>query len=186
MSNGKEIVISGPDDVHYENILAFSNIDKNISVDNSDNIKIYWKKETYEGINGSNITKKENVLVNFEAIDENNNGFVDYVEWVVPHLSNQTYELIIEISDAQHLDSNRSFITDVYDFVKERDSNFVLIPAGDYLRVTFEQLLDSSRDITIYARAGCNESILINGTEVPCEIYEKKMRIDEIRKEKNG
>ncbi|MBS3088837.1 hypothetical protein J4402_03595 [Candidatus Pacearchaeota archaeon] len=110
-------------------------------------------------------------------------GNVDYIEWVVPHLSNQTFEIIIEISKAEHLDANRTFVEDVYDSVKARDGNWTTIPDGDYLRVTFEENLTSEKDITIYARAGCNETILINGVEVPCEIFEKKTRIDEIRGE---
>jgi len=111
-------------------------------------------------------------------------GFVDYVEWIVPHLSSQVYE-IIYISDAEHLDSERNFVEDVYDNVSTLDNVSALIPDGDYLRVTFEQNLSREKDITIWARAFCDEVILINGTEVPCEIYEKKMRIDELRRGEN-
>ena len=122
-------------------------------------------------------------LIPFDAYDLDDDGNVDYIEWVVPHLSNQTFEIIIEISKAEHLDANRTFVEDVYDSVKARDGNWTTIPDGDYLRVTFEENLTSEKDITIYARAGCNETILINGVEVPCEIFEKKTRIDEIRGE---
>ena len=86
------------------------------------------------------------------------------------------------------MDSNRTFIEDVYELVKAKDDNWTLIPVGDYLRVTFERNLTSSRDITIYARASCeeNNSVIVNGIEVPCDIYKKKLRIDELRMLLNG
>lgn len=134
------------------------------------------------------------VEVEYDGYDLDGDGFVDYVEWVVPHLSSQTYE-IIYISGAEHLDENRSFVEDIYDDVSAKDDNWSkVIPDGDYVRVSFERLLDSSKDITIFARAKIvelgvgslelgdkNESVMINGTEVPYDVYLKKKRIDEIR-----
>ena len=61
---------------------------------------------------------------------------VSRIEWIVPSLSSQTYELIL-ITKAQHLDSGRNFISDIYNEVKARDQNFSEIPDGDYVRVTF-------------------------------------------------
>ncbi|MEK9177735.1 MAG: hypothetical protein AAB777_01290, partial [Patescibacteria group bacterium] len=57
------------------------------------------------------------------------------------------------ISKAWHLDSNQEIIEDIYDIVKTKDQIFATIPANDYIRVTFEQILDNSRDITLFARA---------------------------------
>ncbi|MFH1607078.1 MAG: hypothetical protein ABIC91_07045, partial [Nanoarchaeota archaeon] len=86
----------------------------------------------------------------------------------------------------EHLDENRIFISDIYEEVKALDGNWSeIINDGEYVRVTFEIPLDNTRDITIYARQGCNESILINGIEVDCDAYQKKKRIDEIRRELN-
>ena len=119
--------------------------------------------------------------MNYTAYDLNNDSYVDYIEWIVPHLSNQTYELIIEISKAEHLDSDRTFLENVFEFVKSQDNNFSLIPDRDYLRIKFERPLNNKRDITIYARGG-SRFVVVNGVEVPYEIYEKKKRIDEIRK----
>ena len=91
---------------------------------------------------------------------------------------------MIEITKAEHLDENRAFVDDVYDYVKVQDDNWTLIPSGDYLRVTFEENLTAERDITIYARDSriVNDSIMINGTLVPLDAYQKKMRLDEIRR----
>lgn len=96
------------------------------------------------------------------------------------------YQIIIEITKAEHLDSNRTFIKDVYEYVKERNDNWTSIPSGNYLRVTFEEELDSTKDITIYARAGNESGVMVNGTFVPRDIYEKKLRIDKIMEELYG
>src|SRR3989344_1620482 len=67
--------------------------------------------------------------------------------------SNINYKGSIEINKAEHLDSNRNFISDIYDSVKARDEIWSeTIPSGDYLRVGFEKELISTRDITIYPR----------------------------------
>lgn len=112
--------------------------------------------------------------VQFTSYDNNNNSLIDYIEWIVPHLSNQTYDLIIEISKAEHLDENRTFISDIYESVKELDGNWSEeIPTEHYVRVTFKQKLDSSRDITIYPRITDGnpriEIYEIDGTELIAE-----------------
>src|SRR3989339_246803 len=60
------------------------------------------------------------VQVGFDAYDLDNDSYVDYIEWIVPHLSNQTYD-IIYITKAEHLDENRTFIEDISDEVKYLD-----------------------------------------------------------------
>jgi len=101
----------------------------------------------------------------FQAFDNDNNGLLDYVEWIVPHLSQQTFEIII-ITKAEHLSSTRSFISDIYEQVKELDSIFSeIIPANDFVRIVFERNLTSNNDITIYPR-------IISGNPT-IEVYEK-------------
>ena len=124
----------------------------------------------------------------FDAYDLDGDGNVDYLEWVVPHLSDQTFEIILIIK-AEHLDENKTFISDIYDEVKALDGNWSEpIYNNEYVRVTFEKNLTKEKDITVYARASCegNSTVVVDGREVPCEIYEKKRRIDEIRRELNG
>mgnify|MGYP001558225401 CR=1 FL=1 len=66
---------------------------------------------------------------------------------------------IIQITKAQHLDENRSFISDIYDLVKAKDNNWSeIINDNHYVRVTFEKNLTNKNDITFYARA-VNENI---------------------------
>ncbi|MEK6926618.1 MAG: LamG-like jellyroll fold domain-containing protein, partial [Nanoarchaeota archaeon] len=83
----KEIVINGNDELHYQNVLAFSQLPYEIQ--NPASAKIYW-------LNNGN---KE--LANSESIDSDGNGLYDYVQWIVPQLSNQTYELSITIINVQ-------------------------------------------------------------------------------------
>jgi hypothetical protein len=260
ISRGKKVVVSADDSFNYTDILAYTQLDNRISINDSNKIKVYWvKDEIQQGIvekaaeeanetiektgeiveevtaeeiienesagnetiaeinetlsiltgqaiseeekeeeliNSTNGTKEEiteeikeqetqtSVIreeVNFTAFDLDLDGKIDYIEWNVEHLSNQTYE-IIYVTKAEHYDSNYTFIEDAYESVKALDGNYTTIPDSHVLRVTFEQALDKTKDITIFARAGCNGSAMINGIQVPCEIFEKKKRIDEIKK----
>jgi uncharacterized protein (TIGR02145 family) len=105
----------------------------------------------------------------FHAYDLNNNGKLDYVEWTVPHPSDQVFEIIF-ISKAWHLDSNQNITEDIYDQVAVQegtyeDNTFAVIPNNDFVRVTFQQTLTSSNDITVYAKP--TES----GTPSAIEVY---------------
>jgi len=169
-SSGKRITISAPDELNYTDILAYTSLENEVS---SEIVKLY------------NVEEGAKTEVQIDKYDLNNNGLIDYVEWIVPHLSNQTYELIL-IAKAEHLDENRTFVNNIYSEVYQQDNVWSeTINNNEYVRVTFEQNLTSSKDITIYARANncsTNNSVIINGTEVPCDIYQKKKRIDEIRR----
>ena len=132
----KRITVSS--DIHYENVSASTELPMEAP---PESVKLYHI------VNGS----RHEVSIN--KFDLNDNSLIDYIEWVVPSLSNQTYELIIEISEAAHLDENREFISDIYDEVKAKDDIWSEpIYDGEYVRVTFESLLDNSNDITIYVR----------------------------------
>jgi hypothetical protein len=123
-------------------------------------------------------TEVERVEVNYTVYDLDEDGFVDYVEWIVPHLSNQSYE-IIYISGAEHLDSNRTFVEDIFEDVNAKDDVWSkVIPADDYVRVSFEAPLDNSKDITLYARGvgglelGGNESnATVNDSGISIVVY---------------
>ncbi|MEK6928538.1 MAG: LamG domain-containing protein, partial [Nanoarchaeota archaeon] len=151
-SFGKEVIISGPDGLNYTDVISFANIPELYNVGDENRIRIYWK----EG--------RSNVV--FNASDSDNNGKLDYVEWVTPHLSSQTFNIIL-ITKAEHLNENRTFVEDVYNYVRARDGNFTNIPANNYIRVTFEKNLTSNNDITIYARAASNTS------NASVQVYEK-------------
>jgi len=150
--SSKEVKIIGPDEVHYENVLAFSYLPKEVT--SPSNIKLRWI------VNG---TPQD---ASFTAYDTDGNQLLDYIEWVVPILSEQTYEIIV-ITKAQHLDENRVLVNNIYEQVKALDGNWSEpIPVGHYVRVTFEKNLTSERDITVYARSSGSSQI---------EIYEAGM-----------
>ncbi len=156
-SNGKIVNITGPDDVAYEDVIAFTELSNNVPVSDSSRIKIYWvtyntevekadikttgevqEIEVVEEVNEStselvvdeiNFDEIEsnsitgNVVQNqiieglvssetesntsiqtiqivrqeipFDAYDLDEDGNIDYIEWVVPHLSTQTFEIIL-------------------------------------------------------------------------------------------
>src|SRR3990172_5079902 len=72
----------------------------------------------------------------------------------------------IEITDAEHLDSEKKFISDITKEVKYLDNSWSKpVSDGEYVRVVFEQPLDSGRDIKIYLR-------IISGNP-RIEVYEK-------------
>ncbi|MBS3092933.1 hypothetical protein J4466_05960 [Candidatus Pacearchaeota archaeon] len=138
ISNGKRIFISSADEENYTDILAFSEVPEKFKKGQESQIKIYWREK--------------NSYVNFTAYDADNNGMLDYVAWIVPHLSNQTFDIII-ITKAEHLDENKIFISDIYEQVKELDGNWSEeIPDSHYVRVTFERNLTKDNDITLYPR----------------------------------
>ncbi|MCK4997743.1 hypothetical protein KAS08_05565 [Candidatus Pacearchaeota archaeon] len=115
---------------------------------------------------------RSRVEVEFVPYDFDSDGYVDYIEWVVPHLSVQVYE-IIYITQAEHLDANRELIMDVYNKVKAQDGVYTEpIMSGEYVRVWFEKELDSSKDITIYAKSNGSSSVEVyvkDGTELIAE-----------------
>jgi hypothetical protein len=136
---GKVVSISSEEsEVPITNVLAFTNIPEIYKVGQEDKIKIKWSNN-----NDQNVT--------FKAYDLNNNGKLDYVEWIVPHLSTQTFEIIF-ISKAFQLDANKEIISDIYDTVKTQDGIYAPISDGQYIRVTFEKILTNKNDITIYAK----------------------------------
>jgi len=83
----KRVTVSSPDEIHYENVLSFTEIEEMLNINQSDLIKIYWEEE--------------NKNLNFKAYDKNNNGLIDYIEWVIPHLSTQTFNVSIDILNVQ-------------------------------------------------------------------------------------
>jgi len=192
--DSKRVVVHAPDELNYTEILAYTTIYDtpglaNIPM-NDTNLRLYWYEDEGseledEGISESEdseaLTLAEEVeealdvdatpvpsgirrSIDYEAYDLDDDGYIDYIEWIVPHLSAQIYE-IIYITKANHLDSNKEFISDIYDEVSELDGVWSEpIYSGEYVRVTFEIPLDNSRDITLYARSNGSANI---------EVYEE-------------
>ncbi len=147
-SSGQQVTVSAPataepdpqvaGHIAYTNVLAFTTIPEIFKVGEESKIKIKWKNQG-------------NQPVSFHAYDLNQNGKLDYVEWTVPHLSAQTFDIIF-ISKAFQLDTDQTILADIYDTVKDRDQNYAAIDQNQYVRVTFNSPLASNNDITLYAK----------------------------------
>ena len=123
-------------DVHYENVFTYTSIVE--SPQNS--VQLFWI------VNGSYV-----LMRNATYVDTNGNGFIDKIEWIIPHLSNQTFEIVI--TKAEHLNENREFLADMYDEVYKKDGIWSEpIYHHEYVRVTFEDNLTKYNDITLYVR----------------------------------
>ncbi len=79
----KQIVVSS--DEHYENILTYTKVD-NVPED---------------GLNLYHLTEKGREKIEFVSYDKDEDGNIDYIEWITPSLSNQTYELEIIVLNIQ-------------------------------------------------------------------------------------
>ncbi len=152
LNGGKKVQVIGSESVHYENVLAFTELNESLKIKNPELVEIYWEEN--------------NTFVPIQSLeDRDGNGIYDYLEWVVPRLSNQTFRIIV-ITKAEHLDANKAFISDIYEEVKTLDGIWSeTIPSEDYVRITFERNLTSDRDITIYPR-------VVSGTP-KIEVYEE-------------
>ncbi|MFH1290735.1 MAG: hypothetical protein ABIH92_04985 [Nanoarchaeota archaeon] len=151
IETGLVVTFSAPDiemEGHeYEDVEVYVEIPEEF-VDRADSARIYWVEEEQ-----------------YVPIVSVGDGFI---RWIVPHFSNQTFEIIF-ITAAEHLDDNRVFVEDVYEEVRERDDVWIEIPEEHYVRVWFEENLTSEKDITIYARSSENASVEVyeeNGTEL--------------------
>jgi hypothetical protein len=140
----KKVIITGPDDVHYKNVFSYTKISEKLKLGEESKIKIYQTK-----LDGRNLRKE----IKFKAYDTNENGFIDSLEWITPMLSEAEFEIIIEITKAEHLDENKNFISDIYEEVKDLDNNYSeVINNNEYVKIRFESVLNNKNDITIYPR----------------------------------
>ncbi len=137
--NGKIVVVSATDtpEAIITNVLAYANIPEIYKVGQEDKIKIKW------------VNNDQNIF--FRTYDLDRDGYLDYVEWNVPHLSTQAFE-IIYITNAVQLDENKNAIKNIYDEVHLKDGVWSDIKDGQFIRVTFQHVLDNHNDNTIYAR----------------------------------
>jgi len=99
----------------------------------------------------------------FVATDVDDDSLYDSIEWVAPHLSNQTFEISIKIYDAEHRDVD-SCLLRIYSSVNDTDGITVIIPAGDFVRAYFEKNLTNGNVIDI---------VTANAVPADIVIYEK-------------
>ncbi|MDP3026076.1 MAG: LamG-like jellyroll fold domain-containing protein, partial [Nanoarchaeota archaeon] len=121
-------------------------------------LTVYIERD-FASISRENSTELDNLQ--YEDIDNSGDISVGDIIELDPTLKT------IEIIKAEHLNENRSFISDIYDYVKEKDENWSeTIYNNEYVRVTFIQNLTKDKDITIYARAKNTTECYDNETEI--------------------
>ncbi len=84
---GKQVIVSGPETVRYENVLAYTTVPETYNIQDPSFLSIYW-------VNEHQYVTPETVQ------DVDGNGIYDYVEWNVEHLSNQTFVISYQASQA--------------------------------------------------------------------------------------
>lgn len=139
---GKLVTISAENENPFFpliDVLASTTIPKLYKVGEESKIKIKWKNEN-------------NQEMSFRATDTNNDSYLDLVEWTVPHLSTQLFEIIF-ISKAFQLGADQNIVADIYDTVKTKDGEYASLSDRQYVRVTFEKSLTNKNDITLFARS---------------------------------
>jgi len=87
---GKEVVVSDKYEFGYENVLAYAELDDDVLIED---MHVYYD-------NGNSLEE-----VDFDYEDSDGDGYVDYVEWVVPHLSTKRYIVgdVVGVSNCQEL-----------------------------------------------------------------------------------
>ena len=164
VGNKKIVTIIAPENMYYENILAPIEIQETLKRGEQRKIKVYQVKEE----DGKEIKEK----IPFSAYDSDENGLLDSIELIGE--TRAVYEIIIEISKAEHLDESRQFISDIYNQVSQLDNIWSEeISEQHYIRITFKSPLDNTRDITLYPRVVEGEPRIqvyeLEGSEIVAE-----------------
>ena len=139
-----------------------------------------WNESLNESLNESVEDYYVRVLINFSVHDLDGDGFVDYVEWLVPHLSNQTYEISLEILNVQSYPTVGGNWTVGFNTTGEAN---LTISAFNGTTYGFGE----TGDDLVFLETKCgdevlNVSVVVNESVLPYDVYLKKKRIEEIRR----
>jgi len=138
-------------------------------------IKLYWvKNETRE------------LFSDVEYYDTNDNGLIDRIQWVVPHLSNQTFEIEIIVLNVQSYPTLGGNWT-----VRFNTTGTANLTIRGFNGTTFSEVPDdsSTKDDLDFLELTCNGAV-VNATivssdniSIPYSVYKIKRRIEEIKKQ---
>ena len=131
------------------------------------NSRVQYQWKLYGDLNGTMVDLSQDATVDLQLLDIDSDNRLDRAEWNTTDGITEYYLVasIILATDGLHLDSNRDYVDDIFYEIRDKDDIWTYaIPAGDYVRVTFEQQISSSGDITIYAKSSGDATI---------EVYEK-------------
>lgn len=140
-------------------------------------IKLYW------------IQNNEKILFeNVNYLDENQNGLIDKIQWIIPHLSNQTFEVSITILNVQSYPTVGGNWTVAFNTTGTGN-----LTIYGYNGTSYAEIPDNSSTINDleYLETRCNDTVLnttivcANGEQMPYEVYKLKKKIAEIKKRLN-
>ena len=154
----------------YTNVLAYTTINDYPQ----DSIRIYWLR---------NDTRE--LFSNVSYYDINNNTLIDKIEWIVPHLSNQTFEVEITILNVQSYPTVGGNWT--VRFNTTGTGNLTINPSNG---TSYAEIPDNASTISDleYLETRCNDVIFnttivcSNDVKMPYEVYRINSRIAEIKK----
>ena len=87
----KLVTVEQNSSLHYTNVTAFSSISEDM-VKKGAHYRLYWLA------NGSNIDVTSDPRFHVTLLDTNNNGIPDQMQWIVPHLSLQQFEIVAQVN----------------------------------------------------------------------------------------
>ena len=95
----KKVTVSHESALHYTNVTAYSDIPEELVIDGTD-FKLLWHLQSSIPVNGtivSNSTTRVDVTDDprfaVEFVDTDGNGIVDRMQWIVPQLSEQEFDI---------------------------------------------------------------------------------------------
>jgi hypothetical protein len=133
-------------------------------------VQYQWK--LFGEVDGNLVDLTNDPSVDLTLLDLDSNNKLDRAEWKTTEGVTEYYLVasVILATDGLHLDENRDYVDDIFYEIKQKDDVWTHeIPAGDFVRVTFETALDSTKDISIFAKSSGTASINVfekDGTEV--------------------
>ena len=171
VGNGKKLLITG----RFASVVEAGGLE--LGTKNSE-------LRTEEGGTRAESLEYVRVEINCSVHDLDGDGVVDYVEWIVPHLSNQSYEISLEILNVQSyptVGGNWSV-----GFNTTGTANLT-VSAFNGTTYGFDYFNESIVYDLEFLELKCgdevlNVSVIVNGSAVPYEVYLKKKRIEEIRR----
>ena len=87
----KKVTVAHDSALHYTNVTAFSPIPENL-VSKGVEFSLFWN------INGSKVDVTNDERFAVEFVDTNGNGIEDQMQWIVPQLSEQEFDIEAEIN----------------------------------------------------------------------------------------
>jgi len=135
-------------------------------------VKLNWQQENeYVAVPDANL------------IDKNSDGLIDGVEWTVPHLSEQTYEVNltyeitqVNVTNADKRDSNHTYEEDATQLVAYQDGLFIPVNKK-LLHIELDSPLEQNDTLSVYAWANKDVALELrseNSTEVLSTLTLKK------------